>query len=81
MIIINELVERNLNKSNKLEGSLINLHQLLGINNAIAGMKIPIRFKSYIGFSQKCHDNYDILLCWRSFRDKLGQKYQADLLR
>lgn len=77
-IIIHEIVERNLVK---YRSGNFQIKHMLGVNITIGGMKIPIRFKAYIGFASECHEKYDVLLCWRSYRDKLGQKYQADTLR
>jgi len=57
------------------------LKSLLSVNVTIGGLKLPIRFKSYEGFSMDCHEQFEILLCWKPYRDKLGQKYQADHLR
>ena len=56
-------------------GGQVNLKQMLGVNITIVGMKLPIRFKTFIGFSAECHEKFDLMLSWKSYRDKLGQKY------
>lgn len=75
VIIIHEIVERNLMKYRVSMNNHFKIKHMLGVNITIGGMKIPIAFKTYIGFTTECHEKFDVLLCWRSYRDKLGQKY------
>ena len=45
---------------------------------SICKIKIPIRFKTYDEYANTCDAKFDFVVSWRSFRDKLGQKYQTD---
>ena len=57
------------------------LNELLNINNSICGIKIAIPFKPYANFCSNCHEEFDFVISQKSFRDKLGQQYQAQRLR
>lgn len=57
------------------------INQILNIDASIQGKKLPIPFKTYAVYATKCHEKYDIVLVQQSFRDKLGQQYQAVKLK
>lgn len=57
------------------------LNELLNIDISICGIKIPIPFKVYANFHSNCHEHFDFVVSQKSFRDKLGQQYQAQRLR
>lgn len=57
------------------------INELLNINMEIMGLKIPIPFMIYDNFHLVCHENFDVLLCNKAYRDKLGQQKQSYELR
>lgn len=42
---------------------------------SISKIKIPIRFKTYDEYENACDNKFDFVISWKSYRDKLGQKY------
>jgi len=42
---------------------------------------MPIPFRPYQEFVNQAHQKYEFLLGWKVFRERLGQKYQVDILR
>lgn len=69
------------NRNKEIGEDNFSLNKLLNIEAAVAGHKIPIPFKTYEGFATACHEHFDFVMIQKSFRNKLGQQYQAELLR
>ena len=51
------------------------------MRTSIGGHKVPIPFKAYEGFASNSHGRFDFTIAQKSYRDKLGQLYQAELLK
>lgn len=68
-------------KQRDLAASSFKLNDVLNINVAVKGLKIPIPFRVDPNFHRDCHGHFDVLLVSQAFRDKLGQLYQTQLLR
>lgn len=48
------------------------ISELLNLNMEVMGLKIPIPFMVYDNFHLVCHEHFDVLLCNKAYRDKLG---------
>ena len=61
---------------------LADVNLVLNLQFSLQGnIRLPLPFKIYEHFDKNCHERLDFLLAWSAFREKLGQKYQADDLR
>ena len=75
------LYHLNKQKQRDLTSSTFKLNDVLNINVAVKGLKIPIPFRVDQHFHRDCHGHFDVQLVSQAFRDKLGQLYQTELLR